>query len=95
MIQSGEFLGRVLGPLIRKGLPLMKSVIQSLAKGVFISLGLTAAASATDAGIHKKILGSGHNTTLIKKDILKIVTSLEDSRKLLEGISERIKNEAK
>ena len=54
MIQSGGFLGRRLGPLLRTGLPLMKSVIQPLAKSVLIPLGLTAAASAADAGIHKK-----------------------------------------
>ena len=63
MIQSGGFLGRLLGPLIRTGLPLMKSVIKSLAKSVLVPLGLTAAASAADAGIHNKILGSGHNNT--------------------------------
>ena len=65
MIRLGGFLGRLLGPLLRTGLPLMKSVIQLLAKRVLIPLGLTAAASAADAGIHKKILRSGHNTTLI------------------------------
>ena len=67
MIQSGGFLGRLLGPLLKTGLPLMKSVIKPLAKSVLIHLGLTATASAADAGIHKKILGSGHNnnTTLI------------------------------
>ena len=59
MIQLGGFLGRILGPLLKTGLPLMKSVIQALAKSVLIPLGLTAAASAADAGIHKKILGSG------------------------------------
>ena len=58
MIQSGGFLGRLLGPLLKTGLPLMKSVIKPLAKSVLIPLGLTAAASAADAGIHKKILGS-------------------------------------
>ena len=61
MIQSGGFLGKLLGPLLETGLPLMKSVIKPLAKSVLIPLGLTAAASAADAGIHKKILGSGHN----------------------------------
>ena len=61
VIQSGGFLGRLLGPLIKTGLPLMKSVIQPLAKSVLIPLGLTAAASAADAEIHKKVLGSGHN----------------------------------
>ena len=79
MIQSGGFLGRLLGPLLKTGLPLIKNVIKPLAKTVLIPLGLTAAASAADAGIHKKILGSGnpsyshnrsspsalHNTVLI------------------------------
>ena len=69
MIQSGGFLVRFLGPLLKTGLPLIKNVIKLLAKSVLIPLGLTAAASAADAGIHKKILGTGHNhpssTTLI------------------------------
>ena len=54
MIQSGGFLGRLLSPLLKIGLPLTTNVIKSLAKRVLISLGLTAAASAVDAGIHKK-----------------------------------------
>ena len=54
MIQSGGFLGRLLGPLLKTGLPLIKNVIKPLAKTVLIPLGLTAAASAADAGIHKK-----------------------------------------
>ena len=54
MIKSGGFLGRLLGPLLRTGLPLMKSVIKPLAKSVLLPLGLTA--SAADAGIHKKNL---------------------------------------
>ena len=54
MIQSGGFLGRLLGPLLKTGLPLIKNVIKSLAKSVLIPLGLTAAASTADAGIHKK-----------------------------------------
>ena len=53
MIQSGGFLGRLLGPLIKTGLPLISNVIKPLAKSVLIPLGLTAA-SAADAGIHKK-----------------------------------------
>ena len=36
MIQSGGFLGRLLGPLLKTGLPLMKSVIKQLAKSVLI-----------------------------------------------------------
>ena len=61
MIQSGGFLGRLLGPLLKTGLPLIKNVIKLLAKSVLIPLELTAAASAKNAGIHKKILGSGHD----------------------------------
>ena len=78
----------------------MKSAIKPLAKSVLVSLGLTAVASAADAGIHKKILGSGHNnTTLIisndeMDDILIIVKSLEDSGVLLKGVSETTQNEA-
>ena len=52
---SGGFLSRLLGPLLKTGLPLIKNVIKPLAKSVLIPLGLTAAASATDTGIHKKI----------------------------------------
>ena len=92
MIQLGGFLSRLLGPLLKTGLPLMESLIQPLAKSVLIPLRLTGAASAADAGIHKKILRSGHNTTLIisnndMENILKIVKSLEDSELLLEGVS--------
>ena len=56
MMQSGGFIGRLLGPLLKTGLPLIKNVIKPLAKNVLIPLELTAAASAADAGIHKKIL---------------------------------------
>ena len=38
MIQSGGFLGRLLGPLIKTGLPLIKNVIRPLAKSVLIPL---------------------------------------------------------
>ena len=90
MIQSGRFLGKLLGPLLKTELSLIKNVITPLSKSVLIPLGLTAAASAADAGIHKKILGSGlhsssalHNTTLIisnkdMEDLIKIVKSIED-----------------
>ena len=92
MIQSGGFLGRLLDPL--------KNVIKPLAKNVLIHLGLTAAASASDAGIHKKLLGSGNMTPLTIsnneiEDIIKIVKYLEDSGLLLEGITETVQNEVK
>ena len=99
MIQSGGFLGKLLGPLLKTGLPLIKSVIKPLAKSVLIPLGLTAAASAADAGIHKKILGSGNTTLIISnnemEDLIKIVKSLEDSGLLLNGVTETVQNEIK
>ena len=67
--QSGEFLDRLLGPLIKNGFPLKKNVLKPLAKIVLIPLGLTAAASATDAVIHKKMLGSGMTKLIISETI--------------------------
>ena len=98
MIQSGGFLGRLLRPLLKTGLPLIKTAIQPLGKSVLIPLGLTAAASAADAGMHKKLLGSGHNTTFIisndeMKDILKKVLNYYYSELLLKGVSETIQME--
>ena len=61
--------------------------------------GLTATASAADAAITKKIVGSGTTTLIISNDkigdILKIVKPLKDSGILLKGVSETIKDEAK
>ena len=54
IIQSGGFLGKLLGPLLKTGLPLIKNAIKLLAKSVLMPLGLTAAASAADIGIQKK-----------------------------------------
>ena len=99
MIQFGGFLGRLLDPLLKTGLPLIKNVIKPLAKSVLIPLGLTAAASAADAGIHKKILGSGNTTLIISNDeindIIKIIKSLEDSGLLLKEVNETVQNEVK
>ena len=85
--QSGGFLGKFLGPLLKIRLQLVGNVRKPLAKSVLIPLGLTTVASATDAAIHKKMFGSGF-TTLISsneemKDIMKIVKSLEESRLLI------------
>ena len=99
MIQSGGFLGRLFGPLLETGLPLIKNVIKPLAKSVLIPLELTAAASAADAGIHEKILGSGNTTLIISNDeshdIIKIVKSLEDSGLLIKEVTETVENEVK
>ena len=89
MIQSGGFLGRLFGSLLKTGLPLIKNLTKSLAKSVLIPLGLTAATSAADAEMHKRMLGPGNTTTLIKsndemKDIIKIVTSFKGFGLLLK-----------
>ena len=99
MIQSGGFLGKLLGPLLKTELPLIKNVITSWAKSVLIPLGLTAAAAA-DAVILKKTLGSGgHTTPIISnkdiEDLIKIVKSLEDFVLLLKGVTESAQNEVK
>ena len=102
-MQPGGFLGRLLGLLLKTGLAIMKNV----AKSALILLGLTAATSAADSGIHKNILGSSHhpsssalhnNSTILiisndeMKDIIRIVKSLEDSSLLPKGVSETIQN---
>ena len=65
MVQAEGYLDRLLCPLLKTELPLIKDVIKLLAKCVLIPLGLTAAASAAAAGIHKQFLGWGKPTTLI------------------------------
>ena len=99
IIQSGGFLSKLLGPLLKTGLPLIKNVIKPLTKSVLIHLGLTAAASTADAGIHKKILGIGTTTLIISNeemnDIVKNVQALEDSNILLKGVTKTIENETK
>ena len=94
LAQSGGFLGRLLGPLLKVGLPLMKSVIKPLGL-----LGLTAASSAIDASVQKKIYGSGTTKLIIENEylnnIMKIIKALEDSGILLKGVTETIKNETK
>ena len=96
---SGRFLGRLLRPLLKIGLPLIGNVLKPLAKSVLISLRSTAAASATDAAIHKKMFGSGMTTLIISNeeinDTIKMIKSLEESGLLIKYVSETIKNEAK
>ena len=84
---------------MKVGLPLMKNVLQTLAKGVLIPQRLTTTASAADAQIYKKVLGS--RTKIIIKsneemdDVMKIVRSLEDSGILLKGVTKTIEREQK
>ena len=95
IIQSGEFLRSLLSKLAG---PLMKVGIL-LAKNVLAPLGITAAASALDVGIQKKIPGSGTTTLIISNeemnDIMKIVRALEDSNILLKGVTKTIEDETK
>ena len=94
-IQSGGFIGSLLSKIAGT---LMKVAV-SLAKNISALLGITAAASAIDAGIQKKIHGCGTTILIISNeeinDIMKIVQALEDSNILLKGVTKAIKNETK
>ena len=93
--QSGGFLGSLLSKLAGT---LMKVAIV-LAKNVLAPLRITAAASAINARIEKKIHGSGSTILIISNekmnDIMKIVQALEDCNILLKGVTKTIKNETK
>ena len=94
LIQSGGFLGKLLSKLAG---PLMK-VAMPLAKNVLAPLGLTAAMSAIDGSMQKKIHDSGVKLIIEQEDmndIMKIIEALENSGILLKGISKTIKNETK
>ena len=92
IIQSGGFLDKLLGPLLKTGLPLLKSVLKPLGL-----LGLTAARSGIDAGVQRKIYGSGTTNLVISNeeinDIMKIAQALDDSNSLLNGVT--LKNQLK
>ena len=94
LIQSGGFLGKLLSKLAG---PLMK-VAMPLAKNVLAPLGLSAAMSAIDGSIQKKMHGSGVKLIIEQEDIkgfMKIIKALENSGILLKGVSKTIKNETK
>ena len=91
--------GRFLGSLLSKLAVLLMKVVAPLAKNVLAPLEIHASALAIDAGIQKKINGSGTTTLIISNEemnnILKIVQDLKDSNILLKGFSEIIKSETK
>ena len=94
LIQSGGFLGKLLskiaGPLMKVGMP--------LAKNVLAPLGLTAAMSAIDSRIQKKICGDGIKLMIENEDmndIMKIIKALEKPGILLDGVGKKIENEVK
>ena len=95
IVQSGGFLGSLLSKLAS---PLIKVAIP-LAKNILCPLGITAAASANDAGVPKTMHGSGTSTLIISNekmnDIMKIIQALEDSDILLKEVTKAIKNETK
>ena len=95
IIQSEGFLGSLLSKLAG---PLMKLAVP-LAKTILTPLGITAAASTTDARTQKKIHGSGTATLIISKkeinDIIKIIQTLENSNILPEGVTKADTNEIK
>ena len=94
LIQSGGFLGKLLsklaGPLMKVALPLSKNVLAPI--------GLTAAMSAIDGSVQKKIHGSGVKFIIEQEDIndiMKIIEALESFGILLKGVSKTIENETK
>ena len=94
LIKSGGFLGSLLskiaGPLMKVAMPLPKNVLAPL--------GLTAAMSAIDGRIQKKMRGDGIKLMIENEDmnaIMKIINALEKSGILLSGVGKTIENEVK
>ena len=87
----GSLLSKITGPLMKVVIPLVQKILSPL--------GITAVASEIDAGIQKKIHGSGTTTLAIPNEeinkIMKIVQALENTNILLKGVTETIKNETK
>ena len=94
---SREFLGRLLGPLLKTGWPLIGNILKPLSKSVLIPLESTAAASATDAAILKKVFGLGVTKLIISNEetnvIMEIVQSLEESGLLKNASAKRQKED--
>ena len=95
--ESGGLLGRLLGPLLETGLPLIGNLLKPLAKSVLITTALTATVSATEKAIHKKMFKSEFTTLRIstEEDIMRIVKFLEESGFLIKSVIGTTKNEAK
>ena len=94
LIQSGGFLGKLLSKLAG---PLMK-VAMPLAKNLLAPLGITAAMSAIDGSIQKKMHGPGFKLVIEQEDmndVIKVIEALENSGILLKGVTKTIENETK
>ena len=66
VVQSGVFLSKFIGPLLKTGSPLMKNLLKPLAKSIFIPIGLKAAASAADRNIQKNYRIGDNNINNLK-----------------------------
>ena len=86
--KSGGFLGKLIGPLLKTGFPLMINILKLLATRVLVSLGLATVASAIDAVFHKKKFGSGNKTLVMTNkeinDAMKKCKSNEESALLIK-----------
>ena len=96
---EGILLLNFLRSLMTASLPLMKSVINPLAKSLFIPLELSSGMSAVDATVQKKIWGSVTTALIISnqemEDVMKIVKLLEESGLLIKRISETSESKVK
>ena len=90
IIKEGGTLGRLLMSFLPR---LIKPAI-SIGKNILAPLRLSAAMSATDAAIQKKMYGSGIETLIISNDdlddLIRIVTALEEHIILLKRTSKTI-----
>ena len=91
--------GGALGSILARFLPKLIKPTLSLGRNILAPLGLSAAMSATDAAIQKKMYGSGTKTVQFSNkdldDMTKIVKALEDSDVLMKGITKTLKNDIK
>ena len=90
--QSGGFLGRLLGPLLKGRLPLMKRVLKPFSKSILISLELTAATSTTYAAIYKKMFRSGIMILIISNEEMNDIMNIVKSPLWMKCVSEATKN---
>ena len=95
--QSGGFIGRRLRSLLESGFLLMKNALKRLAKIVFNTVKIKAAARGE--AIHMKTFESGMIPLITsneeRNDMIKIVQLLEESDLFKKAVKKTIKNETK
>ena len=91
--------GGALETILPKFLPKLIKLALSLGKNILAYLRLSAAMSATDTAIQKKVHGYGTKTVKFSNkdldDMTKIVKALEDSDVLMKGVTKTLKNDIK